>query len=146
MKINNPHNNLFKKVMELPTVAAALIMRFFPSKILDELDLSTLQQASTSYMTEELTPYFSDIIYSCMRAGQQTYISILFEHKSRYELPDLQLLSYTIHGYKKQENRWKTNDQKTTDKTKNIAKRASFVPTLISVSYTHLTLPTTPYV
>ncbi|MEM6322025.1 MAG: Rpn family recombination-promoting nuclease/putative transposase [Bacteroidota bacterium] len=126
MKVNNPHNNLFEKVMELPDAAVALVKHFFPKDIVESLDLTSFRQQPTSYITEELAPYFSDIIYACKKKDEEVFISILFEHKSKYELPDLQLLSYTVNGYKKQENKWKAAKKKEKNR-----KRKKFIPTLI---------------
>lgn len=131
MKIQHPHNNLFEKVMELKGAVSALILHFFPQQLLAELDLSTLKQESRSFITDELAPLFSDIIYSCKWKNKTTYLSFLFEHKSKYELPDLQLLSYTVHGYKKQAAQWQMKiRQLKKDKGKN-TKSAKYVPSLI---------------
>ena len=106
MKIQHPHNNLFEKVMELKEAVQALMLHFVPKKILVEFDLSSLRQEPKSFITEELANLYSDIIYSCNWKGKTTYLSFLFEHKSKYELPDLQLITYTIQGYKKQQLEW----------------------------------------
>jgi len=82
-------------------------------------------------MTEELASYFSDIIYSCKRLGEKTYFSFLFEHKSKYELPDLQLMTYTTLGYKKQEAQWKKANKALKNQKGKQFKPEKFTPTLI---------------
>ena len=128
MPVNHPHNNVFEKVMELPQAVEALISHFFPSDILSELDLSTLKQEHDSFITEDLKPFFSDVIYSCVRKGKKTYINFFFEHKSKYELPDLQLMSYTIRGYQKQKANWSATNKTPKGKKVRVKK---YVPTPI---------------
>ncbi|MEM6321038.1 MAG: Rpn family recombination-promoting nuclease/putative transposase, partial [Bacteroidota bacterium] len=121
MKIQHPHNNLFEKVMELKSAVKALIRHFFPKYILAELDLSTLEQVHDSFVTGQLAKLYSDTVYSCQWKGQNTYLSFLFEHKSKYEVPDLQLMTYAIQGYKKQQEQWQSDKEKV----------SPFEPTLI---------------
>lgn len=131
MQIQHPHNNLFEKVMELKEAVIALVHHFLPKNIVQELDLSTLKQEHDSFITEELTPFLSDTIYSCKWKGKKTFLSFLFEHKSKYELPDLQLMSYTISGYKKQALQWQASTKTIKRQKGKQPKSEKYTPNLI---------------
>lgn len=96
-KIQNPHDRFFKETWTDPEVAKDFLQTYLPQGILSAIDLDTLEICRDSFVTEELSEYFSDIFYR-VEAGQKTgFIYFLFEHKS---YPDggirLQLLGYML--------------------------------------------------
>lgn len=117
--------------MELKEAVIALIHHFLPKEIVQELDLSTLKQEHDGFITEELAPLLSDTIYTCNWKGKKAFLSFLFEHKSKYELPDLQLMSYTISGYKKQELQWQAGNKAVKRQKGKQPKSEKYAPKLI---------------
>lgn len=102
MPAKTPHDKLFKAAFSHVTAVAALVREYLPKGLSENLDLDTLRQENTSYITGDLQEYFSDIVYSCRwkQLESHTYISLLLEHKS-YQ-PDnifIQLLRYLSESY-----------------------------------------------
>ncbi|TWI76742.1 putative transposase/invertase (TIGR01784 family) [Desulfobotulus alkaliphilus] len=72
-----------------------MIRSSLPPAILEQLDLSTLEEEKGSFLGEELSEYFSDLLYTCQFKGALIRIALLFEHKSYvdHDLP------FQIHLY-----------------------------------------------
>ncbi len=99
--MNNPHDKLFKAVFSEPDVVASLIEDLFPPELAQNLDTSTLVLANGSFVDEELTEHFADLVFDCQTTDQTPFqLALLLEHKS-YTDPNihLQLLRYLT-------NRW----------------------------------------
>ena len=97
-EINNPHDAFFKSLLGRRAMAAQFIRLYLPREATQALDLRTLERRETSFVSEELRRYFSDLIYRVkLKDGGDAYIYILLEHKSA---PDkwaaLQLLGYEV--------------------------------------------------
>src|SRR5690554_1920603 len=78
----NPHDKFFKESFSRKEVASSFIKEYLPEKICRKLDFKTLTILKDSYIDKELAEHFSDILYSIQFSGKQTYIYLLFEHKS----------------------------------------------------------------
>jgi len=107
--IKNPHDAFFKKMMGQVRIAKMILRTILPAKILKLIDLETLQEINTNFVSEELKEVFSDVIYIVkLKNGKNAFITFLLEHKS---FPDIfssvQVLYYLASGYYKQykENR-----------------------------------------
>ena len=107
--IKNPHDAFFKKMMGQINIAKMILRTILPAKILRFIDLETLQEVNTNFVSEELKEVFSDVIYIVkLKNGKNAFITFLLEHKS---FPDIfssvQILYYLATGYYKQykENR-----------------------------------------
>jgi predicted transposase/invertase (TIGR01784 family) len=100
MRINNPHDKVFKEVESIKENARDLLQAFLPAQVLKQLDLSTLELDNHSYTDEKLQAHFSDLVYHCcLQEGvEECLIAILLEHKSyRVDYPHLQLLHYILN-------------------------------------------------
>lgn len=96
----NPHDSLFKATFTDKEIASDYIRNFLPSALVMRLDLNSLELEPGSFITPELEPYYSDIVYRCRYRDGEISISLLFEHKStppRY--PHIQLLRYMIEAW-----------------------------------------------
>jgi predicted transposase/invertase (TIGR01784 family) len=95
--VHNPHDKLFRESMSNRDTAIDFLKNYLPAEVLPCLNLSTLEIAKDSFVSDELQAYYSDILYTVSIAGQTGYVYVLFEHKS---YPDrwihLQLLEYML--------------------------------------------------
>ena len=98
MKNVNPHDKFFKETFSKKEEAIDLISHTFPEKLVENLDLSSLTLDNTSYIDEDLSENFSDLVYNCLYKGKTSLkISLLFEHKSyQVDYPHLQLIKYML--------------------------------------------------
>lgn len=96
MKTINPHDKFFKEAFSKKEEAGDLIKNVLPEGLSKNIDVSTLQLDSTSYIDEELQENFSDLVYNCVYKGKtKIKVSFLIEHKSyTVDYPHLQLLKY----------------------------------------------------
>ena len=62
-EIVNPHDATFKKMFGRLEIVKDVITQNLPQDILDDMDLSTLEQLDGSFISEKLQETFSDIIY-----------------------------------------------------------------------------------
>ena len=75
---------------------------FLPDEVNEVLDLQSLELANTTFLTDELSQYFSDIVFKLKLRGTEdsSFLSLLMEHKSNPgEYVEFQLLGYTANGY-----------------------------------------------
>ncbi|PSR14968.1 MAG: hypothetical protein DA408_09230 [Bacteroidetes bacterium] len=109
MPKTTPHDDLFKATFSIVSEVESFLRSYLPTWLANSLDYTTLQQATTSYVSESLHQYFSDIVYSCQwRAadsanGEVVQIALLLEHKS-YQPQNIyiQLLRYLTETYQHQ--------------------------------------------
>ena len=103
-KLRNPHDKLFKVLFGEKEAALDLLKMGLPKELFEQLDGSSINSEKDSFIDEELSEHFSDLIFSCkMKSGKECVISFLLEHKSYVpDFPHVQLLQYKINGYKKQ--------------------------------------------
>ena len=98
-KLENVHDNFFKKVFSDKENVRAFLKIAIPQKIKDAIDLANIDIDMTGYVSDEIKGYFSDVVVkSRVKSGKgklDTDIYILFEHKS-YEDKKIffQLLRY----------------------------------------------------
>jgi predicted transposase/invertase (TIGR01784 family) len=66
-----------------PDVAREFLAHYLPAHLVAALDLATLELVEGSFVDAELRQHLSDLIFrERLRSGGQTFIYILFEHKS----------------------------------------------------------------
>ena len=97
-KVNNnvkSHDRFFKKSMSYPEIAHEFFKSYLPKEVLEIIDLSTLKQESSSFLSNELGEGVSDIMYSVKYGEESGYISILLEHQSTSD----RLITYRIQKY-----------------------------------------------
>ncbi len=95
-KLTNANDKFFKGLMGMKEVVKAYIQQFLRKDVLDKLDLDTLELDNNSYITDELSEFFSDMVWRChYKRGGYAKISFLHEHKSyKPKYPHFQLLDY----------------------------------------------------
>ena len=100
MKKHHIHDNFVKEWLSDSEVARAFFEEFLPVQLTNHLQLATLQPLSTSYVSEELTSKFSDLVWRVQTTRGSIQICLLLEHKS-YRDPHVvfQVLSYLAEGY-----------------------------------------------
>ncbi len=104
-ELNNANDKFFKGMMSLVPVVRAYSEQFLPKNILDKLDLDTLEFDNTSYITDELSEFFADMVWQCRYKEGNEYanISFLHEHKSyKPTHPHFQLLDYIRGAWRMQ--------------------------------------------
>ena len=101
IKRRKPHDEFFKTTFSNPRIAKAYMRKFLPRPVLEQLDLDKLELANSSYISKQLRPYFSDIVYTCPYGSSKIVLSFLFEHKSQ-PVPYLhiQILRYILEVWK----------------------------------------------
>jgi predicted transposase/invertase (TIGR01784 family) len=127
-KINNlinPHDKLFRAVWSNSENAAGFLEHYLPNKLLQVLDIKSLEIAKDSFIEKELKDYYSDILYMVNLAGKPGYIYILFEHKSYFDSNvHLQLLEYMTKI-------WRQHIKNKKDRKKGKNKFPIIIPILI---------------
>ena len=97
-QIVNPHANFFQKVFFRYDVARDFVCNYLPEKLVQLLDLNTLELDRESFVDILLSATQSDLVFKVRRKdGKKLLIYILFEHKSfvdRWVL--FQLLGYIV--------------------------------------------------
>jgi predicted transposase/invertase (TIGR01784 family) len=96
--ISNPHDRFFKEVFQDRDNVIDFIRGVFPPQIRDKLNFETLDSHGASFVDEELSEVFSDLVYTCEYNGKTVVqISLLFEHKSYYDkYHKMQILKYMV--------------------------------------------------
>lgn len=105
--VQNPHDKFFKALMSDIPAAVKFLSEFLPHVIVKQLDLNKLHLMESSFVTDELSEIFADIIFRVPLADssgeEYIFVSILIEHKS---FPDdlilLQVGQYLFKGYQEQ--------------------------------------------
>jgi predicted transposase/invertase (TIGR01784 family) len=104
MSTVNPHDKYFRYVFSNKREAIDLISNSLSKDVVEKIDFTTLKLEDTSYVTENLKEYISDLVFSCKLNNSKLYISILLEHKSYVpKHPHLQLMQYMLNIWTKQE-------------------------------------------
>ena len=92
-----PHDEFFKTTFSNPRIAKAYIQRFLSPLLVRNLQLEELQLEKTSYISKQLKPYFSDIVYTCPYNDNTLNLVFLYEHKSHpIPYPHIQILRYIL--------------------------------------------------
>ena len=95
---NNPHDSFAKEVLSRRENAECFFRGILPPEVEENLNLGSLTEEKTSYTDEELSAYFSDVVYECGYKGSSLKIALLFEHKSYVpNFPHRQLLRYILN-------------------------------------------------
>jgi predicted transposase YdaD len=94
----NPHDKLFREVYGDKETAHSFLINHLPDKVLDLVDMSTLEISKDSFIEKDLAEYYSDILYQVILSdGSAGSIYLLFEHKSYHDrYVHLQLLEYMV--------------------------------------------------
>ena len=80
--LHQPHDKFFKLAFSLPIVVQESLNAFLPAPLLARVDLSGITPDTTSYVSENLKSYFSDIVWNVPINGKNMKVAFLFEHKT----------------------------------------------------------------
>ena len=94
----NPHDNFFRVAFSNIEVVEGYLAEFLPKSLVEKIDLASLEQDNSVYVTPNLKPFYSDVVWQCNFGGKTPIkIAFLFEHKSYVpQYPHLQLLRYLL--------------------------------------------------
>jgi len=105
-KLIKYHDKFFKEMFSRKDFACGFIQNYFPSEIVQHLDLNHLEVSKDSFIDPDLEEHFSDILYQVVLQEEErdnkkekktAYVYLLFDHKSYSDsLVSFQLLKYTI--------------------------------------------------
>ena len=96
--VTSPHDKLIREVYGDKDNAYSFLINHLPGKVLDLMEMATLEISKDSFIEKDLADYYSDILYRVMlRDGSAGFIYLLFEHKSYHDkYVHLQLLEYMV--------------------------------------------------
>ncbi len=104
-KSHKSHDEFVRKQLSNKTMTQDLIRQFLPKNLVDKLDLSQLEMDTNSYITPQLSKYYSDLVWQCPYKESSIRIAFLLEHKSYpVPYPHLQLLRYMLEIWEKNLN------------------------------------------
>jgi len=97
-EIINPHAMFFEKVFSRKDIAIDFLQNYLPENIVQRLDFSSLEPVNKSFISNELKPAQSDLLFRILTKDDAAiFIYFLLEHKSfvdRWVM--MQLLSYVL--------------------------------------------------
>lgn len=101
---DNPHDRFFKETFSRLDVFADFAEAFMPADLFAGLDLTTLVRETDSFIDNDLTEHFADLVFSIQLAGSPVTVALLLEHKS-YPVPrpHFQLNRYMLQYWQHQE-------------------------------------------
>ncbi|NLV17084.1 MAG: Rpn family recombination-promoting nuclease/putative transposase [Syntrophomonadaceae bacterium] len=95
--IKRPHDKFFKEIFGKPEVMKDFLQNYLPAEILAIIDIKNLTLENNSFIDEELSENYSDLLFKTGINQKESYIYLLFEHKSYLsQYTSLQLLKYMI--------------------------------------------------
>jgi predicted transposase/invertase (TIGR01784 family) len=107
-ELHQPHDRFFRSVFSDPGSLRDLLRSALPPRIVNMLDLDSIELSSDSFIDERLSLYQSDILIRVRTRTSAVLIYILVDHKS---YPDrwavLQLLVYMVRIWEKELSRHK---------------------------------------
>ena len=77
-----PHDPAYKQFFSNPEMVESLLRDFVPEDFVRELDFSSLEQCSGSYVTDDLRERHDDIVWRLRWNGEFIYLYLLIEFQS----------------------------------------------------------------
>ena len=102
MNLNNPHDKLFKAILQDKTLAIDYFQQFLPTHLVKNLDFESLTLTANSYVDDKLSANYADVVFTCKikNKGTQVDLAILLEHKSYVDKnAPVQLLYYVATAW-----------------------------------------------
>lgn len=144
-EITNPHAMFFEKVFSRTDVISDIIQYYLPQSIVQALDISTIQLEPGSFITNDLKPTQSDLLFKVQtRDHLSIMLYFLFEHKSdmdRWIM--LQLLGYIVQichkqrAENKQQRQEKREENKLSNRPENEGIKTEYLYPIIPVVFYH---------
>jgi predicted transposase/invertase (TIGR01784 family) len=98
MNTRNIHDAFARETLSYRENAVSFFRGILPEEVVNRLDFETLTEENTSYTDEDLSAYFSDVVYHCSYRGSPLKLVLLLEHKSFVpEFPHRQILRYMLN-------------------------------------------------
>ncbi|EHQ90635.1 Rpn family recombination-promoting nuclease/putative transposase [Desulfosporosinus youngiae] len=96
--IHKPHDKFFKETLSDLRTTQDFLQNYLPQELLEFMDLETVTLHKDSFIEKELEETFSDLLFQTKINHKDSYLYLLFEHKS-YPSPKvaLQLLKYMLN-------------------------------------------------
>ena len=104
--LTNEHDKFVKAGMGIKDAFVDFLNNFMDAELLEDLDINTLERVEESFITEELSEFFADLVWRCQfKNGTSLEIGLLLEHKSwRPTYPHFQPLEYMIGSWRNKRN------------------------------------------
>jgi len=80
------HDTAYKQLFSHPEMVRELLLGYVPGDLLSQLDLSTLERVSGSYVGDKGTQRHSDMVWKVRLDREWLYLYILLEFQSRSDL------------------------------------------------------------
>jgi predicted transposase/invertase (TIGR01784 family) len=98
------HDSYFKFVFQDTERTRVFLETFLPERVLANLDLNHLTLVKDSFVNEELSEFFADLVFLCVtRKEDPVRVCLLLEHKSApAPMLHVQLLQYLLGHWKQQ--------------------------------------------
>ena len=77
-----PHDPAYKQFFSSPAMVESLLRDFVPEDFISELDFSTLEQCSGSYVTDDLRERHDDLVWRLRWTESWCYLYLLLEFHS----------------------------------------------------------------
>ena len=91
-----PHDPAYKQFFNNPEMVESLLRDFVPEDFVRELDFSSLEQCSGSYVTDDLRERHDDIVWRLRWNGEFIYLYLLIEFQSSSDpWMAVRILAYT---------------------------------------------------
>ena len=76
------HDKFFKGTFSELAMVSEFLQAFLPAEVLAKIDLNTLVLESTNYVDEQLSVYYSDLVWNVSYRKSKIKVAFLFEHKT----------------------------------------------------------------
>jgi predicted transposase/invertase (TIGR01784 family) len=83
-KQGSPHDHFIKGIAKYKEALCDLPL-LLPKSIVNQLSVETVNLGPGSYIDEQLSSSYSDLLLSCKFAGKPGFLYLLFEHQSKPE-------------------------------------------------------------
>jgi predicted transposase/invertase (TIGR01784 family) len=92
-----------KELLSDKEVAIDFLKEYLPKEIIENIEINSISQEKTSYISTNLKESFSDIVWRFETKTEPLKVCLLLEHKS-YKDPNVvfQILEYLALGYQQQ--------------------------------------------
>lgn len=83
--LHHLHDKLIKETFSNLDLAKAYFKEFLPEPLLKEIELDSLALINGSFLSDDLSEYFTDLVYNIklQKINTSLFLTLLFEHKSR---------------------------------------------------------------
>ena len=112
--IKQPHDKFFRSTFGQVKVASDFLSNYLPKDLINIIDMNTLEPQKESFLDENLKEEFSDLLFRVCINNKESYIYLLFEHKSyKDRMIIFQVLKYML-------NIWESKIQADKDERKEL--------------------------